>query len=146
MRWAQLLWLLQVTALREFPGCSTGRKKPRTARTLSDLTRWSWDFGENRRQNVTELGPKRRVLHRENSGDLQISALTKSTEYWSTHVCGKTTQGQRKDHIIKSKCNSDWYSHRAKTITCSYQPYWITSRLMGQGVTQAEESCLSSEK
>lgn len=74
-------------------------------------------WGENKRKEVTEYSTrKENTTKRENPGDLQINALKLSAVYWSAQVCGNTTQGQRKNHIIK-KSNSDWSPHRAKNRT-----------------------------
>lgn len=66
------LWLLQITALREFLGCTAGRGNTAGGNGLSELRRESWASGEIEAARVLKTEPMRRESSTER--ELQTSS------------------------------------------------------------------------
>lgn len=104
------LLLPKLTSLREFP--ATEQKEPREP----ELKRKSWDLAETKEATVCKTKkPSRRVLHRENSRNLQKVPTKSST---SGHAYEKILRGQRRI----TACNVRVYKVQARVHVLTSQP------------------------
>lgn len=103
---------VQLPAWVEFPGCNTGRKKPRGSHA---------DRGAS---NLQDKDPERRENTWDGRGPLSLTA-----EDWSAYLCEESTGGHG---ATKGTSWKDWrhqYSPRAGNTAWSHQPDWKTSQV-----------------
>lgn len=114
-RWA--LYFLQLTVWRKFPAIAQERGIQMESDNHPELTWCGWEVKVTKLKLIGQSTREERATQRENPGDLHSVFLESSTDDWSVHMCGETSQVVVKDHLNR---NRTWSSHKAESSLCSH--------------------------